>query len=188
MITDRDKVMMDWLEVFRLATAEQLNRVAYNNQKVCWKRLKKLHEDGLLYRERNTLYKGYLYSTNRIRSVKQFTHNNLRNEFYFKLNECSIINTMLVEKVFGSIRPDAVFIGEYEGNFFFFLLEVETNSNKHKVNYEKYNDFFLKEWKDYFEEKPVVVYVTDKYVDSSKCKFKFKQLNTKLDNFISIFN
>lgn len=187
MVTARDRLMLDWLEQFRMATAEQINRVAYNNMPVTWKRLRKLAEDGLIYREKNTIGQGYLYSTNRIRTIKQFTHDNIRIEFYFKLAEHSTIDTILVEKVFGSIRPDALFIGDYEGDQYFFLLEVETNANRSSVNYDKYNNFFLKEWKEFFEVKPIVIYVTDKNIDSSKCRFTFKQLNTKLDNFIDIF-
>lgn len=187
MVTDRDRIALDWLEQFRLATADQINRVAYQNIKSCYKRLAKLHSDGLIYRERNTIGQGYLFSTNRIRSVKQFTHDSIRTEFYFKLAEHTEIDTILVEKVFGSIRPDAVFTGLYQGNFYFILLEVETNANRSSVNYEKYNNFFLTEWKEYFEQKPIVIYCTDKHIDEKRIKFDYRQIGTKLESFTDIF-
>lgn len=187
MVTDRDSKMIQWLELFRMATAEQLNRVSYNNMPICWKRLRRLSDDGLLYRERNTIGQGYLYSTNRIRTIKQFNHDNIRNEFYFKLHEVSRIDVVMVEKVFGSIRPDAVCTGTYRGTDYFFLLEVETNANRSSVNYDKYNNFFLREWKSYFDEKPIVIYCTDKPVDETKIKFEYRHINTRLNDFTTIF-
>lgn len=187
MVTDRDRLTLDWLEKFRQATAEQLNRIAYNNMPICWKRLRRLYDDGLLYRERNVYDKGYIYSTNRIRTTKQFAHDYIRNEFYFKLAACSKIDTCMVEKVFGSIRPDGVFEVERNGEYYFFLLEVETNANRSTVNYDKYNTFFLKEWQKHFDYKPVVVYVTDKKIDDDRIHFDYTVLSTKLTDFTHIF-
>lgn len=188
MVTERDRLALDWLEMFRTATAEQINKVAYNNMQVCWKRLRKLKEDGLVYRERNIYDTGYVFSTNRIRTLKQFNHDYIRSEFYFKLAAHSTISICMVEKVFGSIRPDAVFEVTCEGECYYFLVEVETNANRSTVNYEKYNKFFLKEWEQYFYQEPTVIYVTDKKIDNTKIRFEHRVLSTKLDNFAHIFD
>lgn len=188
MLTERDKVAIEWLEQFRLATPSQIAEIAYKgNMKVCYKRLGKLYRDKLIYRVDNTLNGGHIYSANRIRTVKQFIHDDIRNRFYLKLKEIADIDVCLVEKVFGSIRPDLVVTGSYKGKQFFFLVEVETNNNHSFINYAKYTDFWLTEWKKFFNEKGTVIYITDKPVREDKIDFKYKHLGTNLDELEHIF-
>lgn len=186
MVTDRDMKALAFLEQFRTATAAQIDRIAYQNIKVAWKRLAKLHKDRLIYRTDNTLSSGYVYSANRIRSVKQFRHDNIRNEFYLKLLEVSEVEEALVETQFGAIRPDLLVTGSYRGKPYFLSVEVETVGNHSPINYEKYNNYFLKEWKTYFNERPLVVYVTDKPVNPTK-HYDSIHINAGLDNFIDVF-
>lgn len=187
MVLERDQIMLDWLNMFKIATPQQLNQVAYNNMDACYRRLRKLYSDKLIRREKNTIGLGYVYSTARIRSMQQAQHSFIRNEFYLKLNNVSIIKEVMVEKVFGSVRPDAVFMGLYNNKPYFFFVEVETNSNKHRVNTDKYNNFFLSEWREYLKTKPIVIYVTDKTIVSNS-NFEYRKINTKLDKFETIFN
>lgn len=188
MVTERDKIAIEWLEQFRLATPNQIAEIAYNgNMKVCYKRLGKLYRDKLIYRANNALSGGHIYSANRIRTIKQFQHDDIRNRFYLKLREIAYIDLFLVEKTFGSVRPDLVITGIYKSQPFFFLVEIETNRNHSQVNYNKYSNFWLREWKYYFHAKGTVVYVTDKKIDDEKIDFFYKHLNTSLSNFEHIF-
>lgn len=188
----RDRKAIEFLEKFRMATAKQIAKVAYDdNIKICYNRLNRLHDDKLIYKTENKIGKGYLYSANRIRTIKQFMHDNIRNEFYLKLLDVSLVQDVMVEKVCGSIRPDIIATTFHEGTPYFFLVEVETNANHSSVNYDKYHKFFLNEYGDYFitndDIKPIVVYITDKNIDSTKIRFNHRHIKTDLSNFMDIF-
>lgn len=186
MVLERDQKMLDWLKMFKLATTQQINDVSYQNMKVCYRRLDRLYKDGLLKREKNALGLGYVYSTERIRSLKQARHCFIRNDFYFKLREHATITDCYTERLYGKVKPDMTVVCKRNGKTYFFLVEVETNSNRHKVNIDKYHEFFLSEWRNHFKVKPTIIYVADKDI-KSEVRFKHQKIDTKLNNFNSIF-
>lgn len=187
MLTERDKVAISFIEQFKMVTPKQVNEIAYNNQKVCYKRLNKLYTDKLLYRADNVIERGYIYSAKRIRTLKNWTHNKIRTDFYLRLREITVIEDLHVEELYGSIQPDLLVYCTYKGMEYFFSVEVETRQNHSQINYDKYNNYFLREYKEYFEQKPVVVYVTDKKVDDEKIRFNYVHVKSDLSNFIDIF-
>ena len=186
MILENDRVMLNWLNKFKIATATQLNEIAYHNMKKCYSRLNKLTSDSIIKKYKNTIYLGNLYTTTRIRTVSQVQHSLLRNDFYIKLASQATIEDCYVERVYGRIRPDAVISCIHNNKPYFFLLEVETNQNGHGINISKYNEFFLSDWKNYFNVKPLIIYVTEKQINK-ECSFAYKMLNTSLDNFEMIW-
>lgn len=187
MITSRDKVALNFIANFKMVTPKQVDKVAYNNLKVCYNRLNRLHEDKWLYKAENTVNKGFVYSSERIRTLKQFMHCHIRTEFYLSLKEISEVYHIDVEQRFGSIKPDLLISCMYNGSPYHFFVEVETNANHSSVNYDKYNNFFMHEWRTYFNAKPTVIYVTDKSIDSSKISFDYRHIKADLSNLIDVF-
>lgn len=187
MVTDRDKVALDFITQFNMVTASQADKIAYNNIKIAYNRLNRLHQDKLIYKTKNTVNKGFIYSTERVRTLKQFMHCYIRTEFYLHLKEISEVYAVVVDKNFGSIRPDLLISCMYNNSPYHFAVEVETNANHSSVNYEKYNNFFLAEYRNYFNVKPIIIYVTDKNIDSSKIHFEYRHIKTDLSNFEEVF-
>lgn len=187
MVTQRDKIALEFISSFKTVTAAQVDEVAYNNIKVAYNRLNRLHQDKLIYKTRNTINKGFIYSSERLRTLKQFIHNHIRTEFYLSLRKVSDIYVTEIEKPLGSIRPDLIISCMYGGTPYHFSIEVETNSNHTSINYNKYNNFFINEYRKYFNVKPIVVYVTDKYVDGSKINFDYRHVKSNLNNIMDIF-
>lgn len=186
MLTNNDRKALSFLTEFRVATTDQINQVAYNNYWTCIKALKKLTNDKFIKQHKNTIGRGNVYSINRVKDMSQLQHDIFRNEFYLKLISMSDIKQCYVEKVYNSIRPDALFLCDYNNNSYFFLLEVETSNNRHKCNVDKYNEFFLSQWRDHFTIKPIIIYMTDKNV-SETAKFEYRKVSTDLSNFMDIF-
>lgn len=191
MVTDRDRIALSFIKKFKMAVPRQIAKIAYeDNLKICYNRLNRLHKDKLIYKTENKIGKGFIYSSERLRTLKQFIHNDIRVEFFLKLLQMSDIEEVEVEPIMGSIRPDIKVIGVYKGEPYSFLVEVETNQNHSSINYSKNFNFLLSEWRAYFkdDEKPIVIYVTDKKVDSSKIHFKYRHIKADLSNFQDIFS
>ena len=188
MVTDRDRIALDFISQFSMVTAKQVDKVAYNNIKITYNRLNRLHEDKLIYKTRNTMNKGFVYSTDRVRTLKQFLHYYIRTEFYLKLKEVADIYTVVAGKSYGSIKPDLLISCMYHGLPYHFSIEVETNANHSSVNYDKYNRFFLSEYRNHFNVKPTVIYITDKRIDNSKIYFDYRHIKTDLSDFQKVFN
>ncbi|MDA3732093.1 hypothetical protein PBV87_11425 [Niameybacter massiliensis] len=191
MVTERDAIAISFLEQFNMAVPKQIAKVAYeDNLKICYNRLNRLHKDKLIYKTENKIGKGFIYSAYRIRSLKQFIHNNIRVEFFLKLLHESDIDEFKVEPVMENIRPDLVVKGTYKHQKYSFIVEIETKQNHSSINYDKHFNFLLINWRKYFNEddKPIIVYITDKKVDSSKIKFEYRHIKTDLSNFQDIFS
>ena len=186
MILERDEKMLEWLSQFKMATPTQINHLFYNNSDACYRRLRKLHEDKIIKRFKNTVGLGWVYCTEAARSTKQLQHCLTRNDFYIKLLESSEIKDVLVGRKYAHIIPDGYFKVVHEGVLYRFLLEVETERNAHAINIDKYNNYFLSDWKKDFAAKPMVIYVTNKKIPK-KCSFNYKILDPKLGNFNDIW-
>lgn len=186
MILEKDRIMLEFLNKFKIATTNQLNIIAYNSPKTCYRRLNKLTNDNIIKKHKNVIGMGNLYTTTRIRTLSQVQHSLTRNDFYIKLIKQADVIDCYVERVYGSVRPDCVIYCVHENKPYFFLLEVETNGNGHGINIEKYNNFFLSEWKEYFKVKPKIIYVTEKQINK-QCSYEYVKLNTNLDCFESIW-
>lgn len=189
MVTTRDKLALDFITQFKMVTAQQVAQVAYNNNiKITYNRLNRLYQDKLIYKTENKINRGFIYSQERIRTLKQYLHRYYRVEFYLKLRELTDIKMIMVEETFGSIRPDVLITCMYDNQFYFFSVEVETNANHSSISYDKYNNFFLNEWRKHFNAKPTVVYITDKVINSDKIHFAYKHIRTDLSNVTDIFS
>lgn len=186
MIQERDEIMLEWLSQFKMATPMQINQLFYNNLDACYRRLRKLHQDGIIKRERNVIDKGWIYCNQLSRSTKQVKHCLIRNDFYIKLiDSCEIVDCIVGRK-YDDVIPDGVFVCRKDGKIIRILLEVETQRNSHAINIDKYNSFFLEDYSKHFKTKPLVVYVTNKKMPG-KCSFDYVVLEPKLSNFNDIW-
>lgn len=181
-ITKRDMVAYKFIQQFKLVSIEQVNRIAYGNYQVCARNLRKLAKDELIAKTRNKHDKGILYTVDGRRSTKQYYHYMLRNELYLKLVELSdSVERVDIEPTFGSIQADMLIIGVYKGERYFFLVECETIVNIKPINIDKYSHFFIKEWREYFDVEPTVLYVTEKKVDKGRVKFHHQVCDLELN-------
>lgn len=186
MILERDEKMLEWLSQFKMATPTQINHLFYNNSDACYRRLRRLHEDKIIKRFKNTVGLGWVYCTEAARSTKQLQHCLTRNDFYIKLLEVSEVKDVLIGRKYANVIPDGYFKVVYKGRLYRFLLEVETERNAHAINIDKYNNYFLSDWKKDFAAKPTIIYVTNKKIPK-KCSFNYKILDPKLENFNDIW-
>lgn len=167
MVTARDQKALDFIELFDTVTPKQVSAEVYGSINVANNRLIRMTRDKVLFRMKNGYDGGYVYSIKPIRSIRQYRHKKLRTDFYQTMRDKGAVFTRIeVEKRYGSIKPDAVMEYDYKGNHYFILLEVELRAGS--VDYKKYEQFFISEWKEYFNYKPIVVYVTDKTVNTNK--------------------
>ena len=87
MILEKDRVMLSFLNKFKIATTKQLDTIAYNSPKTCYRRLNKLAQDNIIKKHKNVIGMGNLYTTTRIRTLSQVQHSLTRNDFYIKLSQ-----------------------------------------------------------------------------------------------------
>lgn len=184
MVLERDQVALDFIEKFRIVTSKQVSDIAYHNIDIANRRLRIMTQNRLLHRIYNPIGMGYIYSTKQIRTVKQLRHTLLRNEFHFKLLEmgCEIIEVD-VEPIYGSVRPDAIYVVNYKGKRYGFLLEVEISNRV--INTEKYNNWFLQEYKQYLKVPIPVVYITRKPV--KRANYPYNRIEISLKDIENIF-
>lgn len=184
MITERDKKALDFMEVFRMATIRQIAQVAYDDDVIIAnRRFKKFYDDKLLTRCRNTIDMGYIYSLDKIKSMKQYRHYMMRNETYLKFLAYTKVHDVMVEKATGSVRADMVILGTHRGKAYLYMVECETIQNGTVIDYSKYNNFMINEWKEYFSIEPTVLYVTDKKIFKEKIDYNYKLIGSKLRDF-----
>lgn len=184
MITTRDQAALDFLSNFKMGTIRQVAQISYEDDPIIAnRRFKKFYDDKLITRIKNTIDQGYIYSHEKIKSLKQYRHYMLRNETYLKFLAYTDVQEVVVEKTFGSIRPDMTIAGMYNGEPYLYLVECETMNNGTLIDYSKYNCFFINEWKTYFSKKPIVLYVTDKKVFTDRIEYPCKIIGQNLKHF-----
>ena len=185
-LTERDKPAYQFLKQFKIARLEQINRVAYDNYQVCCNRMRILAKDKLIYKKNDPYKQGLLYGYGPIRSLRNYHHYMIVNETYLLFLEHTTIYEVLVEKPLKNIQPDMVIAGEYQGEPYLYMVEVETDLNGSLIDYDKYNHFLISEWREFFEVKPTVLYVTNKRVQEHKITFNYKVMDTEGNNFIEM--
>lgn len=185
-LTERDRIAWEFVTMFKLVKIEQAARLSYDGKyQICCNRLRKMKEDGIIYAKKNVFEQGTLYCDSPRRNLKQYYHYMIRNEAYLKFREETEINEVDVEPTFGSVQADMVLIGFYKGKRYFYLVEVDTEA-KNRIDYDKYNNFFIKEWREYFNRKPIVLYVTNLEVKKEKANYDFQVVKEDLSNLIEV--
>ena len=117
-----------------------------------------------------------------VKRPKRYTHSLLATEFYRELLKQSKVDTFLVEKELGNIRPDALFGYELNGKKYIGLLEVEISNNG--FNYDKYEKLYnTGEYKKVFPVMPTVYMIYRNGKIPTDTKVNYIRLNASLGNF-----
>lgn len=158
MVTERDEIALSFIEEFQVATTSQINEVAYDNMRVCQRRMAALVNDGILVRGQSVYTKEYIYSCKPI-NTRQLRHKLLRVKFYLELRKVADISSFFVEKQLENLRPDGLVIAKHKvtGKDAIFALEVETSNNK--VNIKKYDEFVEEHFDKFFDVPPSQFFV-----------------------------
>lgn len=184
-LTERDKPAYEFLSKFRMAKLSQINRVCYNHYMSCCHRMAKLADDKVIFKRKNPLEQGVLYGFEKInlRSLRNYFHTMAVNETYIAFLEHTEVQEVYVEKIYGKVQVDMYIKGIYNGEPYAYMVEVETDRNGGNPNYDKYNHFLISAWREFFDVKPVVLYVTNKKIDKVKIGYMYKVIDMKLNNF-----
>lgn len=195
MITERDLAISCYLETYKFATVEQLEKIFFKEQQysynLCLRRLGKLKEAGYIkiYRDKSLNKNIYLCNDDKLKppSMSRLKILDVLAEIYYSGFH---VERFEIEKFWcgGSIRSDAFIIFTVEGRRYHFFLEVQFASHPH--NLEKYDTLYetgaVQEYlgKDFF---PRVLLVCDRHFENIELKHtKVVQLDTKLHAFPSI--
>lgn len=190
-LTTRDEPAYDFIRIFRMARVDQVDRICYNSYQLAAQRLARMAKDGIIYRRDDPYKQGLLYSYNPVKnrgknSIRNYFHAMIVNETYILFKQHTDVTEVYVEKIYDNIQVDMVIKGTYEGEPYCYLVEVETDRNLSPINYDKYNHFLISKWREHFDERPKVLYVTNKQVKREKIMFDFKVINCKGENFIEM--
>lgn len=188
MVTERDEVALSFIEEFQVATTSQINQVAYNNMRVCQRRMAALVNDGILVREQSVYTKEYIYSLKPI-NTRQLRHKLLRVRFYLELCKVADVESFIVEKQLENLRPDGLVFAKHKqtGKDAVFALEVETSNNK--VNIKKYDEFIGEHFDKFFDIPPskfFVAIMTTKPIAKSD-KVRVIKFDNKFTNIERLF-
>ena len=187
MITPTEQRLLDFLDTFNCATTSQITKLFYMTTKYPYnksrRRLKTLHDDKHVKRDRNDINMEYVYY---LRKNNQFKHSLILTEFYVKLHELAEIDKFEVEQPYGNIRPDGMAIVGYKGFTHYFFIEVHISNNK--FNQDKYISYYgSREWKQYFDVFPKIIIISDKQVKINPTNLKFIQIQTNCEDIFKIW-
>lgn len=169
MIKEIDYDVIEFINVYKVASTDTLTELFYNNPRTARYRLKSLADKKLVKRSRDSITNQYVYFT---KKPAQLRHSLLVTDFYRELHRyTSSVVFFNKEPNINGKKPDAIFGYTINGKECIGILEVEI-SNK-GFDYAKYSDTnFCKKFP--FEPKLFIV--------SSKGNIKTKEI--KLKSFV----
>lgn len=188
MITKRDEQALSFICNLQVATTSQINEHAYQNMRVCQRRLSSMTSSGVIFRTKNLYSKEYLYSCSKNINPKQLKHKLIRTQFYLDLCKLADVTQFLVEPKLGNLRPDAIVACKDKKTHkgLFFALEVEISNNR--INTIKYDTFLDKHYDSIFKagkDRFKVVYVTHRNLPI--VDFKAIKISSELSDLNKLF-
>jgi hypothetical protein len=185
MLVQRDLEIVDFINTFKVASGNQIQKVFGISRTVANRRLVeiiKTKEVGVK-RIRDSFTMNYLYFIEN----NPTKHKLLVTEFYTKLvKQCEIIKFEKEYKLTG-IQPDIFCECKYKINGYRYLMFVEVQLSNIKVDIEKYESYFMNEkWQEKFKIFPRIIVISDKdyKINSS---LTIIQIDTKFNNFERVF-
>lgn len=195
-ITDRDKSIILYLEKYKYATIDQLEKIFFKQQKnsynIVRRRMAEIKKAGYIRPVRDVESNKVVYVYNDGKSKAPDRHRIITLDVLANLHYQGFnVKNYEVEKVWqdGKIRSDAftVFTLENAKNRYQYFIEVHLSNNDPKL--EKYDALYdTKEVQQYLNREvfPRILLISDRQVVHNVKSSKVIQLNTKLDEFASI--
>ncbi|OON99123.1 MAG: hypothetical protein ATN35_02110 [Epulopiscium sp. Nele67-Bin004] len=158
MITERDQKAISFVDLMKVATTNQIDRAIYQNRRVAQRRLAEMCNLKVLSRTKNLYSNEYLYALGGKVNTNQLKHKLVRTDVYLELLDLGTIKMVLVEELYGQVRPDMLVLFEPYGSTetFFLAVEIEVSNNTIKSKYNKL--------KSSGARMPIVLYITEKKV------------------------
>lgn len=196
MITARDKKIIAYLEEYKYATIEHLEKVFFKTQRnsynIARRRMAEIIKAGYARRVRDVETNKVVYIFNNGESKQPSMHRLLVLDVLANLHHQGFnIEKFEIEKEWlnGKIRSDAFAVFTLEGakNRYYYFVEVHISNNY--CNLEKYDALYkTNEVQEYLGRNvyPRILLVTDRNFNYNTEHCKVIKLNTKLDEFASI--
>ena len=165
-VTDRDKLVLEFIEQFKIATTDTIQLLFYPSLRITQRRLKLLVDNKLLKRDRDTFTSQFYYY---IKKPRQLKHSLLLTDFYRELHKISKIELFKNEFIIEDIRSDGFVAYEYKSKKEIAFIEVEL-SNK-GLDLEKYERLYKSsKYKKYFPIFPNIIIISNKSIPKTKLK------------------
>jgi hypothetical protein len=193
-VTSRDQDIFNFLEEFHIASANQIQKLFFNNKTKRYSRLRLeyLYNQGHLKRTRSTVDNCYAYYLEK--KPVQIHHDLVRSELFVNLKNRYTILDWSNESPVVNIRPDAV--AYFQNNSFAYIKDhgiefpvfIEIHLNN-KFNFDKYQELIKKvDLRSIFDNKmPRVIICTDRQVTVPNIGIKFKVVGINMKGIESIF-
>ncbi|NLY46814.1 MAG: hypothetical protein GX053_12635 [Tissierella sp.] len=180
-ITERDRKVLDFIENFKIATTDTIQELFYPSLKVAQRRLKLLHDNKYIKRDREHFTSQFYYY---IRKPKQLKHSLLLTDFYRELNKTSSIELFKNEFIIEDLRSDGFVAYELKGKKDIAFVEVEISNKGFDI--EKYERLYKSmKWRKLFPKFPTIIAITDKPLPSTR--LKVIQVNEDMSNLKEVF-
>lgn len=165
-VTNRDKEVLLFIEKFKVATTDTIWQLFYPSLRVSQTRLKLLHDNKLIKRDRDHFTSQYYYY---IRKPRQLRHDLLLTDFYREMDRKAEIELFKKEFTIGDIRSDGLIA--YKNNHKRFIAFIEVQISNTPLDIKKYEKLYkTKLYKNYFPAFPLIYAITDKSIPSTNLK------------------
>lgn len=195
MITDRDRQIISYLEKYKYATIEQLEKIFFKEQRNSYnlvrRRMAEIRNAGYVksIRDTETNRVVYIYNDGKVKEPDR--HRLIVLDVLANLHKEYSVQMFEVEKSWknGDIRSDAftIFALEKVKNRYHYFIEVHLSNND--CNLEKYDTLFKTgEVQRYLGRDiyPRILLITDRNIEYNCKSTEVIRLNTKLEEFSSI--
>lgn len=196
MITDRDREIIRYLEIYKYATIDQLEKIFFKKQKnsynIARRRMAEIRKAGYVKSPRHPETGRIVYIYDDGKTKMPDRHRLLVLDVLANLHQQGFnVQLYEVEKFWkdGEIRSDAfaIFTLENVKNRYHFFIEVHLSNND--CNLEKYDELYeTGEVQKYLGRDifPRILLITDRDIEYNCKNTKVIKLNTDLDEFSSI--
>jgi len=182
MITERDSEVIKFIEQFKTAHTSTIAELFYPSLQVAQRRLKILHRDKVIKRERYYVSDEYFYY---IKKPKQIRHKLILTDFYREIKMIGLdIQFFQNEMNLGDIIPDGILAFKYKDKNYIACVEVEISNKGFDIS--KYKRFFKsEEYKKYFPVFPLIIAITNQSIHDVQ-EFKVIKIKENLSDIENI--
>lgn len=176
-VTDRDKLVLEFINKFKFATTDTIAELFYPNLVIARRRLKLLYDNKLLKRDRDHFTAQYYYYNTK---SKQMKHQLLLTDFYRELNK--IAEIVFFENEFKCENVIADALAVYKLNEIAYVAFIEVEISNKGIDLDKYEKLFRSnKYEKYFNGVfPLIIAITNKTIP--KTSLKIIEVNEDIEN------